>query len=164
MFERISPGCGPPAGGDGKIYGWIDPYNLYFDQGLSTTIDHVIGHYGVVGSLSAASNNTLPNGDLPIYGVYGWGQQILSHRNLQAAVSLVRDPDYVSLSGSYGFWSGSIQYVPSSGNWYITPIVGGVGTPSLSITAGYLNSAGVNPDVFVSEWGGNACAFGGAGG
>ncbi len=104
------------------------------------------------------------NDDVPIYGIFGWGQGVLSHPSLQTAVSLVRDPDYVSLSGSIGYWSGSVQYVPSSGSWYVTPLAGGLGTPGLSLTAGYLNGAGVNPDVFVSQWGGSGCAFAGAGG
>jgi hypothetical protein len=104
-----------------------------------------------------------PENDL-VPGSREYALAIFSHARLQSAVALVRDPDYISVSGSVGFWSGSVKYLPASGHWYVTPIGGGLGTPGISVTGGYLNRAGVDPNNFVSAWGISGCAFAGLGG
>jgi hypothetical protein len=72
-----------------------------------------------------------------------------------------RKPDYCKFAGNIGPWNPDLMYVPSSGNYYYS--VGSIGknsTPAgASLTCGYIQQSGVDPDKFVQGLGSSGCAF-----
>jgi RHS repeat-associated protein len=151
--------------------GWVDS-----NDGTVVGLNSVVGSFGFITGLSGddSISSVFTTSASSVTGLSainatwpGAGNSYDDVSQEQGIVSLMTGfsfggylglPDYYSLNLAVGGWAGNVQ-VSNTGNWYFTEA--GVGTPGVSVTAGWIDTPGVTSDQFLPGYGGSVGYFNG---